>query len=89
MTWSPKRAGFESGTSGNSSYGKPRKRVVNVVLDLWGYRASIIASLINDGIEYKDEPDGSILAFLNGAWRKKSFEMLKQDHEDYLKKVFR
>lgn len=88
MTWSPKRAGFESGNSGNTSYGKRRTSRSGLLPDFWQYRLGILAELLEEGIDYREEADGSIVANLPGrGWMKKTKEMQEQDYTDYIAKL--
>jgi len=86
--WYPKEHGFESGSSGNSSYGKPRKHTHAVVPDPWQYRLSVLVDLQESGIEYHEKPNGSIVANLPGrGWMEKTPEMLKMDYKEYVNKL--
>ena len=88
MSWSPKNAGFESGSSGNTSYGKCRTSRHGLLPDFWQYRLGILAELLEEGIDYREEADGSIVANLPGrGWMKKTHEMQEQDYRDYIAKL--
>lgn len=86
--WSPKAHGFESGSSGNSSYGKRRTSRSGLLPDFWQYRLGILAELLDDGIDYHEEADGAIVANLPGrGWMKKTSEMQEQDYREYIAKL--
>lgn len=83
--WSPKRAGFESGNSGNSGYGKPRKHCPAVVPDLWQYKLGLLTYLEEKGIEHYEKESGSIVANLPGhGWMEKTPEMLEKDYKEHV-----
>lgn len=88
MSWSAKRAGFESGTSGNSGYGKTRNHCPAVVPDLWQYKLGLLTDLEEKGIEHYEKLDGSIVANLPGhGWMKKTPEMLEMDYKEHVNKL--
>jgi len=89
MSWSAKRAGFESGNSGNSGYGRFRKPCrTAVVPDIQQFKHSLLLELDADGIVYDVESDGTIVANLPGrGWVEKTPEMLEEDYKEYVNKL--
>lgn len=87
MTWSPKSHGFESGSSGNSSWGKPRKHRVNYIPDFWQWRAGLLAMLARENIPVRQEPDGTIVAKFSTGYRKMSPKMQEQNHSAYVDRL--
>lgn len=84
MTWSPKSHGFESGSSGNSSWGKPRKYRVNYIPDFWQWRAGLLAKLLQENIPVRQEPDGTIIAKFGSELRKMSMELQQENYNTYV-----
>jgi len=61
-SWTPKAAGFESGNSGNTSYGKARIFSKRMVPDRWQYKLGLLMDLEEKGIKYEEKADGTIVA---------------------------
>jgi|GEM_PF-4958134 hypothetical protein len=89
MTWSPKRAGFESGSSGNSSWGKPRVHKINVLPDFWKWRAGLLFHLANENIPVEERPDGAIIAKFGAEYRIMTPEMQQENYQMHLDKLLR
>ena len=87
MSWSPKRAGFESGTSGNSSYGKPRVHKVNVLPDFWKWRAGLLFHLAKKNIPVEDRPDGTLVAKFGTEYRAMTPKMQEAEYNKHIDRI--
>ncbi len=88
-SWSPKRAGFESGSSGNSSWGKPRVHKVNVLPDFWKWRAGLLFHLAKENIPVEERPDGTLIAKFGTEYGVMTPKMQHAEHERYIDKLLK
>ncbi|HIH93646.1 TPA: hypothetical protein HA338_06275 [Methanosarcina acetivorans] len=87
MSWSAKRAGFESGSSGNSSWGKSRTHRVAYLSDFWQWRAGLLASLARENIPVKQEPDGTIVAKFGTEYRAMTPQQQQENYDTHVDKL--
>jgi hypothetical protein len=86
MSWSPKRAGFESGASGNSSWGRSRADN-NILPDFRKWRAGLLFYLAKKNIPVEDRPDGTLVAKFGAEYKAMTPEMQWENYERYLDKI--
>lgn len=87
-SWYPKEHGFESGSSGNSSFGKARTRRARTVPDFWQYRLGVLVDLAEKGIPHYEKEDGTIVADIPGCGKMQMTpEMQKENHQRYVDRL--
>lgn len=86
MTWTPKRAGFESGGSRTRGTGQKNRRQQDI-LTFSSWRAAILGSLTADNIAWRILEDGTIEADLPGGKRRMEPGLQRENFDMYLQKI--
>lgn len=84
MSWSPKRAGFESGGCGERSF---NKRVTPRIMEFDEWRVGLLAYLSRENIPVQQMPDGTIIALYPGGKGRMTPKMQWENYERYLDKI--